>query len=106
MEGGPEPASLNDKQRQVIKDKFSAVNAAVEEAARTQVGRCRLTLSKPKLKAPGTERLKLEYDEPLSSFAFTFNLRRYTQAAWSVPDPHLRARLVAGQCRLTLSNPR
>ena len=27
------------------------------------VGRCRSTLSKPSLKAPGTERLKLRYDE-------------------------------------------
>jgi hypothetical protein len=32
---------------------------------------------KPKLKAPGTKRLKLKYDEPLSNFAFKFNLRRY-----------------------------
>ena len=28
------------------------------------------------LKAPGTKRLILKYDEPLSSFAFKFNLRR------------------------------
>ena len=35
---------------------------------------------KPTLKAPGTQRLKLKYDNPLSSFAFKFNLRRYTQA--------------------------
>ena len=33
---------------------------------------------KPMLKAPGTKRLKLTYDEPLSSFAFKFNLCRYT----------------------------
>jgi len=33
---------------------------------------------KPKLKAPGTKRLKLKCYELLSSFAFTFNLRRYT----------------------------
>jgi len=33
---------------------------------------------KPLLKAPGTKRLKLEYDELLSSFAFKFNVRRYT----------------------------
>ena len=33
---------------------------------------------KPMLKAPGTKRLKLTYDELLSSFAFNFNLRRYT----------------------------
>jgi hypothetical protein len=34
------------------------------------------------LKAPGTKRLKLDYDEPLSNFAFKFNLRCYTT------DPH------------------
>ena len=33
---------------------------------------------KPTLKAPGTKRLKLKYDEPLSKFAFKFNLRRYS----------------------------
>ena len=32
---------------------------------------------KPTLKAPGTKRLKLKYDEALSNFAFKFNLRRY-----------------------------
>jgi len=31
----------------------------------------------PTLKAPGTRCLNLEYDEPLSSHAFNFNLRRY-----------------------------
>jgi hypothetical protein len=33
---------------------------------------------KPKLKPPGTKRLKLKCDELHSSFAFKFNLRRYT----------------------------
>jgi len=33
---------------------------------------------KPKLKLPGTKRLKLKYDVPLSNFAFKFNLRRFT----------------------------
>jgi hypothetical protein len=33
---------------------------------------------KPTLTAPGTKRLKLECDEPLSNFAFNFKLRRYT----------------------------
>jgi len=33
---------------------------------------------KSMLKAPGIKRLKLEYDEPLSNFAFKFNLRRYS----------------------------
>jgi hypothetical protein len=32
---------------------------------------------KPKLKAPGPSLLTLKYDEPLSSYAFKFNLRRY-----------------------------
>ena len=30
------------------------------------------------LKAPGTKRLKLIHDGPLSNFAFNFNLRRYS----------------------------
>ena len=34
---------------------------------------------KPTLKAPGSERLKLKYDEPLSNFAFNIYLRRYTE---------------------------
>ena len=33
---------------------------------------------KPKLKPPGTKRLKLKYDIMHSSFALGFNLRRYT----------------------------
>jgi len=33
---------------------------------------------KPTLKAPGTKRLKLKYDEQLSNFAFNFNLRCYS----------------------------
>jgi len=37
---------------------------------------------KPALKAPGTERLKLKHDEPLSNFAFKFNLRRYSMELW------------------------
>jgi len=34
---------------------------------------------KTTLKPPGTKRLKLKYDKPLSNFAFNFNLRRYTK---------------------------
>jgi len=33
---------------------------------------------KPKLKPPGSKRLKLKCDVLLSNFAFKFNLRRYT----------------------------
>jgi hypothetical protein len=32
---------------------------------------------KPKLKPPGSARLKPECDDPLSRLAFKFNLRRY-----------------------------
>ena len=37
---------------------------------------------KPMLKAPGTKRLKLEYDELLRSFAFKLYLRRYTKVGF------------------------
>ena len=36
---------------------------------------------KPPLTAPGKMRLKLEYDESLSIFAFNFNLRRHMKEA-------------------------
>ena len=39
-----------------------------------------LTLSNTTLKAPGTKRLKLDFDELLSTFAFNFNLRRFIEA--------------------------
>jgi hypothetical protein len=38
---------------------------------------------KPTLKAPGIKGLRLEYDILLSSFAFNFNLRRYTMPPFS-----------------------
>ena len=34
---------------------------------------------KPTVKEPGPKRLKLECDEPLSNFAFNFNLHRYIE---------------------------
>jgi len=34
---------------------------------------------RPTLKLPGTKRLKLKHDEPLSNFYFKFNLRRYSK---------------------------
>jgi len=39
---------------------------------------------KPELRLPGTKRLKLKYDGPLSKFAFKFNLRRSTKAATTI----------------------
>ena len=73
---------------------------------------------KPELKAPGTNLLTLHYDEPLSTFAFKFNLRRYNMAAF-VGAPLVAPKKVNGwdkrrkqlidevrRCRLTRSNPR
>jgi len=58
----------------------------------------------PTLTAPGTVRLELEYDAPVSSFAFNFSLRRYTQEA--VMPRIISGSTLVGRCRLTLSNPR
>jgi hypothetical protein len=46
---------------------------------------------KPKLKPAGTNRLKPQYDDPPSKFAFKFSLRRYNQVN----------EVVAGRARLT-----
>ena len=57
--------------------------AALEETGSSMVGRCRLTVPKPMLKAPMVtfQRLRLQYYESLSNFAFDFTLRRYLTAA-------------------------
>jgi hypothetical protein len=65
---------------------------------------------KPTLKLPGTKRLKLKCDAPLSNFAFNINLRCYIMEAQpeyrdpAVTDP--AALDMVEWCRLTLSNPR
>jgi hypothetical protein len=40
----------------------------------------------PTLKASGTKRLKVEYDELLSGLALNFNLRRYSREAGHVGE--------------------
>jgi len=63
--------------------------------------------TKPKLKPPGTKRLKLKCDKLLSNFAFNFNLRRYTESTppavppTRLPQPPPSPQV--GLCRLTLS---
>ena len=64
------------------------------------------------LKAPGIKRLKLKSDDPLSNFAFKFNLRRYTMEALGlllavvatptdrVGDVPGYVRATVGRCRL------
>ena len=49
---------------------------------------------KTTLKAPGTKHLKLHYDEPLSNFAFTFNLHHYNLGLQ--PEFTVLSSLVAG----------
>ena len=63
---------------------------------------------KSTLHAPGTKRLKLKYDDLISSFAFNLNLRRYHESGeaasvqlhedFSVHNFMLD--VVAGRCRL------
>jgi len=70
----------------------------------------------PSLKAPGSKRLTLEYNELLSSFAFEFNLRCYTvgasyclscnNAEWCPGADVCKTGHEVGWCRLTLSDPR
>jgi len=60
----------------------------------TRRGRAvQLDPTKPTLTAPGAKRLKLKYDdEPLSNFAFSFKLRRYTAARAMWTAVHLGGR--------------
>jgi len=59
---------------------------------------------KPTLEPPVTKRLKQKHDEALSSFAFKFNLRRYTKGLTPEEEEEKRRkdRAKVGQCRLTL----
>ena len=49
-----------------------------------KVGRCRLSVSNPELKAPmaWSQRLNLQYDEPLANFAFNSTCAATTRV-WS-----------------------
>jgi len=56
-----------------------------------------------KLKAPGTERLKLKYGNLLSRFAFKINLRRYiSEHIDIIRGAVMIAYPMVGWCRLTL----
>jgi hypothetical protein len=48
---------------------------------------------KPTLKPPGTERLTLKCDTVLSSFAFNFSLRRFSEEALALASEVMFARL-------------
>ena len=49
----------------------------------------------PKLKPPGSKRLKLKCDALLSTFAFKFNLRRYIKAIRKAARKQARAQMSA-----------
>jgi len=90
-------------------------------AALYEVRRCRIDPMQLNLKPHGIERLKLECDDPLSNFAFNFNLRRYNEVTgkhvWRVGAHYPKAiniqngplsyraasfGLMVGRCRLTV----
>ena len=57
---------------------------------------------KPKLKPPGTKRLKLKCAMLLSTSAFRFNLRHYSEAALRGELAAEQSRTKVRRCRLTL----
>ena len=52
---------------------------------------------KPVLKAPGTKRLIPSYDNSPSSFAFNFNMRRYTPATYEAGDGAASGGVIGGE---------
>jgi hypothetical protein len=63
---------------------------------------------KPTLKPSAIKRLKLYYIELLSSFAFNFNLRRYSKEKKRVEKERKEKEREGNKvrrCRLNLSNP-
>ena len=63
---------------------------------------------KSTLKAPGTKRSKLKYDELLPSFSFNLNMRRYLKGDKETKE--LNEKMAGftdkvGRCRSPLSNP-
>ena len=56
-----------------------AVRSPALQRVRAQGRAVQVDPIKSTFKAPGSERLKLKYDEPVSNVAFRFSLRRYTK---------------------------
>jgi hypothetical protein len=63
---------------------------------------CSLTVSKPALKAPMFSEIEAYIDEPLSRFAFEFNLRGYNKDIFERCPPPFDIDVVR-RCRLNLS---
>jgi len=76
----PQGGALRDappRHRRARRAKSACGGASLGEAVQVD-------LIKLSLKPPGTEHLKLKGDDPLSNFAFKFNLRRYTSGKYRV----------------------
>jgi hypothetical protein len=58
------------------------VKAAQKWKAICKVGCCRLNPVEARVGSTWFQRLKLRYDEPLSNFAFNFNLRHYSKGTY------------------------
>ena len=74
------------------------------------VRRYRFTLVETRVERAWFRRLTLKYDEPLSNFAFNFNLRRYKTVIVAALDGTFQRQAfghvlglvpLAGRCRLT-----
>ena len=80
--GAPDPSAgaLNDKQRQIVKDKFSAVNAAVDEARKSQPG---WTVPDDELR----ERLRARLNDEVVA-AYRGFYERYVDSGFTRKNPH------------------
>jgi hypothetical protein len=91
--GGPAAAAAGDaaEGRVAVGHLSTAVTLSVlalVQAGQAHLGRAvQIAPMKPVSKAPGTQSLKLNYDDPLSIFAFEFNLRRYSSGGASPCSP-------------------
>jgi len=81
LSSGALPLRDGFKVRVCAADVVHGVTALLEGLPAVSVGRCRLPLSHPSCKRPGSERSKLKCDDQISNSAFKFNLRRYTSSA-------------------------
>jgi len=73
----PVPAPVGTQQQPTRRDSFTFARLGKSGRHGREM---QVDLIEPTLKAPGITRLKLIWDEPLSSFAFNLNLRRYITA--------------------------
>ena len=70
---------MKGKQRMAEMDAEQNAKKSSWQTFQTKVRQCMLPVSKTELKAPRTNLLTPKYDGLLTTFAFKFNLRRYTK---------------------------